>query len=70
MNKNKLDQDKLSGLYILLFAVIVIWTASICIIPYYYPNLTDRGVFGDSFGVINSLFSAPLNQNIYLLCVW
>ena len=57
MEEKQLDQDKLGGLHKLLIAVFVIWTASIFIIPFCYPELKDRALFGDSFGVINSLFS-------------
>ena len=53
--KNK--KDKLEGLYFLLIIVILIWLASILILPKYYPIIEDRAFFGDSFGTINSLFS-------------
>ena len=56
VNENKED-NKLNNLYWLLLGVIAIWISSIFIVPLFYCNLTDRGVFGDSFGAINSLFS-------------
>lgn len=53
----EVEKDKLIGLYILVFIVTLLWLGSICLLPKYYPNLQDRGTFGDSFGAINSLFS-------------
>ena len=53
----KTNQDKLNGLYKLLALVLVIWGFSLFIIPFVYPKLSDRALFGDSFGAINSLFS-------------
>lgn len=55
--KNINEEDKLGGLFTLLIGVFVIWLISILIIPYIYSELTDRASFGDSFGLINSLFS-------------
>ncbi|MAB49576.1 MAG: hypothetical protein CMC05_13195 [Flavobacteriaceae bacterium] len=55
--EEKTNQDKLSGLYILLTFVIIIWVISAFIVPCLYPKLSDRALLGDSFGVINSLFS-------------
>tara|TARA_B100001971_G_C17967753_1_gene420743 strand:- start:57 stop:542 length:486 start_codon:yes stop_codon:yes gene_type:complete len=54
---DKINQDKLSGLYRLLLLVLIIWGISAFIIPLIYPKLSDRALLGDSFGVINSLFS-------------
>ncbi|MBL7558965.1 hypothetical protein JAO71_04030 [Olleya sp. YSTF-M6] len=51
------NQDKLNGLYRLLIAVLIIWLLSVFLIPFIYPKLTDRALLGDSFGLINSLFS-------------
>jgi uncharacterized membrane protein len=56
VSENKED-NKLNNLYWLLAAVTAIWLVSIFIIPFFYSELTKRGSFGDSFGVINSLFS-------------
>lgn len=55
--KKKSDQERLHDLYKLLIAVLVLWLISIFAIPYLYPKLSNRALFGDSFGVINSLFS-------------
>jgi len=52
-----MDQDKLNSLYVLLILVFIIWILSIFIVPFIYPELTDRALLGDSFGLINSLFS-------------
>ena len=57
MEKEQINQDKLNGLYLLLVIVLVIWIISALIIPLCFQKLADRGMFGDSFGVINSLFS-------------
>lgn len=54
--ENKTD-SKLNNLYWLLLAVLAVWFSSIFIVPLFYCNLADRGIFGDSFGAINSLFS-------------
>jgi len=55
--KKEIEEDKLSGLVKLLIGIFVIWIISIFIIPFIYSELGDRASFGDSFGVINSLFS-------------
>lgn len=52
-----MEQDKLNSLYKLLVVVFIIWILSIFIVPFIYPKLEDRALFGDSFGLINSLFS-------------
>lgn len=57
MENISIKQDKLSGLYILLIIVFIIWILSLFILPLFYPELSNRGLFGDSFGAINSLFS-------------
>lgn len=52
-----MEKDKLNGLYGLLTIVFVIWIISIFVVPIFYPKLNDRALLGDSFGLINSLFS-------------
>jgi len=52
-----MEQDKLNSLYKLLIVVFIIWILSIFIVPFIYPELKDRALLGDSFGLINSLFS-------------
>ena len=37
--------------------VLVIWVSSIFILPCFISTPGDRGLFGDSFGTINALFS-------------
>ncbi len=56
-NNDSNDEDRLGGLYKLLIGVFVVWLISIFIVPFIYTELNDRALFGDSFGVINSLFS-------------
>lgn len=36
---------------------IALWLLSIPILCWFFPNINERGSFGDSFGVINALFS-------------
>ena len=55
MPKNKTDSSK--TLYILFAIVILAWIISIPILFNIFTEPTDRGVFGDMFGAINSLFS-------------
>ena len=50
-------QDKLNGLYALLVIVVLIWIASVFLIPFTLSDLEKRALLGDSFGTINSLFS-------------
>lgn len=60
MKKEKLledDTNKLIGLYKLISVIIIIWIISIFGINYLYPKLENKALYGDSFGVINSLFS-------------
>ena len=38
-------------------AVIILWLASWFLVPHYLPVWSDRGAFGDMFGVVNALFS-------------
>lgn len=53
--KNK--EDRLLGLYILLGVVFVCWVVSMFVIKWIFNDWNHRGMFGDSFGAINSLFS-------------
>jgi len=55
--QQKPEKDKLNGLYQLLIVVLLIWLLSVFVLPCFYPELEDRAKLGDSFGVINSLFS-------------
>ena len=57
MNNKTSEKDKLNGLYVLLFIVVIIWIASLFVIPYFLTDLQKRALLGDSFGTINSLFS-------------
>jgi ferric iron reductase protein FhuF len=54
---NDIEEDKLNGLFKLLIGIFLVWIISIFVIPFIYTELTDRASFGDSFGLINSLFS-------------
>jgi len=55
--KEPIENDKLNGLFVLVFIVIIIWISSIFIIPNFLLELNKRALLGDSFGTINSLFS-------------
>lgn len=57
MSKNS-DSSKmiLVGIVFILCA-ISLWAVSIIVIPRYFPEMTQRGQFGDSFGAVTSLFS-------------
>lgn len=37
--------------------VVMLWLATALLVPLKYPELSDRGLFGDSFGTVNALFS-------------
>lgn len=54
----------------LLVIIFIIWVLSIFVLGYFFNDLKDRGTFGDTFGVINSLFSglalAGIIYTIYL----
>jgi len=43
---------------LILIATLSIYILSPVLLYYLLPQLTDRGLFGDSFGAINTLFSA------------
>lgn len=44
--------------WLLLFPwVIILWGISIILLPWWFPEIAERGQFGDSFGVVNALFS-------------
>lgn len=57
LDANKKQEENLYGLFILFGVVFLIWAISIIPLMYIYPNLPERGTFGDSFGLVNSLFS-------------
>ena len=43
---------------IILFAVIIsLWVGSILMTRFLFPDWNTRGLFGDSFGSVNALFS-------------
>ncbi len=64
------DKSDVKRLEALFFIVILLFGFSIWVLYCIFPDLTDRGAFGDSFGVVNSLFSglafAGLIFTIYL----
>jgi hypothetical protein len=49
--------DKLKSLWILFLAITIVWVISIFLLHLYFDELQQKAMFGDSFGVINSLFS-------------
>ena len=58
-NKNELDKndESYSSFYIVSGIIISVWFFSFLLIKFIYPNPSERGTFGDSFGSINALFS-------------
>ena len=56
-SQKKKDEDSLFGFFILLIIISIVWFVSIFVIESIYLDLNERGIFGDSFGSINSLFS-------------
>lgn len=44
-------------LFIWIIIIVLIWIISIFVIKYYFDKSDDAGLFGDSFGAVNSLFS-------------
>lgn len=56
MNKDS-NKDKLIGLWLLVLEVLLVWVLALIAIGQMWPKLAERGLFGDSFGMINSLFS-------------
>ena len=59
MSKTSDDSGKVSWWWPYLFfgVVIVLWILAIIVLPLCFPNIEKRGQFGDSFGVVNALFS-------------
>ena len=51
------NDESYSSFYIVSGIIIIVWFTSFFIIKNIYPNETERGAFGDSFGSINALFS-------------
>lgn len=56
-NQKNNNRDKFNNLYILIALIIVFWLGSFFLIKHYLFDLNDRALLGDSFGVVNSLFS-------------
>lgn len=50
---------KNQNFWLILFLVVIIslWIGNIFFIPKLYPNVAERGQFGDMFGGLNALFS-------------
>lgn len=59
--KNKVEtvpkKSNLWKLYVFIFAVMVLWWLSMFYIDFRFLDSTEKGLFGDSFGAVNSLFS-------------
>lgn len=53
----KKDQIIKTLIVISIITIVVLWISSWLIIARIYPDLTQRGLVGDTFGVINALFS-------------
>jgi uncharacterized membrane protein len=58
-SKNTKKKQKIGNkqLLILLSIVFVVWLITGFIISFVHGDLNNRGLFGDSFGMVNSLFS-------------
>lgn len=56
-NNSKIGNTAVMPLIILMIVVFILWLASIFILAPVFVNLEERAQFGDSFGMINSLFS-------------
>lgn len=63
-------EDKIGSLYWLLFIVLIVWIISGILTFWFLGEWQIRGIFGDMFGSINSLFSgfafAGIIYTIYL----
>ena len=58
MSKKSDDSAQIRWWSWLLFpGVIILWGISIILLPKWFPEIAERGQFGDSFGVVNALFS-------------
>ena len=60
MSKTSDDTGKIgwwAWLLLLMFFVIVLWILAIIVLSRCFPDIVERGQFGDSFGMINALFS-------------
>ena len=58
MIKNFDDSEKARWWPLLtIFGVILLWILTIIVLPMFFPDISERGQFGDSFGAINALFS-------------
>ena len=59
MNKKSDDSEQVRWWsWLLLFpGVIILWGISIILLSGWFPEIAERGQFGDSFGVVNALFS-------------
>lgn len=60
MSKTSDDSGKIrwwAWLLLLMFFVIVLWILAIIVLSRCFPDIVERGQFGDSFGMINALFS-------------
>jgi len=53
----EVKKDNLTGLYVLLIVIFIIWLISAFLIQCNFNDWNSRGTFGDSFGAVNSLFS-------------
>lgn len=56
-SKNDSRDNKISGLYRLLAVVLALWALYGIIVWALVPGMNQRGLFGDMFGGINSLFA-------------
>lgn len=54
---NIFDENKKFFMHMLFSLVILLWVVSGIVLQSLFPELADRGQFGDSFGVVNALFA-------------
>lgn len=59
MNKNSDDPKKVSWLpsWSIVLLILCIYSISIILLCWLFPNVGERGQFGDSFGAVNALFA-------------
>ena len=57
MEKRKKNEDSISGLIILLIVITIVWLLAMCYLKITIRKWDSSATFGDTFEVINSLFS-------------
>jgi hypothetical protein len=55
--KGSARDEGLSAFWVFLVGVILLWVTAGLVLWFAFPNLEERGQFGDMFGAVNALFS-------------